>query len=110
VLHSHGIEVILDVVYNHTAEGNHFGPMFSFKGADNLAYYKVVEGDERYPATLELSSPSSLNCSPYFVDCVKILFRLHRVRKFAERETPTCASAHYGQSSLLDYRDARGWI
>jgi glycogen operon protein len=48
VLHSHGIEVILDVVYNHTAEGNHFGPVFNFKGADNLAYYKTVEGDERY--------------------------------------------------------------
>lgn len=47
VLHSHGIEVILDVVYNHTAEGNHFGPVFNFKGADNLAYYKTVEGDER---------------------------------------------------------------
>lgn len=48
ILHSHGIEVILDVVYNHTAEGNHFGPVFNFKGADNLAYYKTVEGDERF--------------------------------------------------------------
>jgi glycogen operon protein len=48
VLHSQGIEVILDVVYNHTAEGNHFGPVFNLKGCDNLAYYKVVEGDERY--------------------------------------------------------------
>eukprot|EP01117_Protostelium_nocturnum_P017862 TRINITY_DN734_c0_g1_i1.p1 TRINITY_DN734_c0_g1~~TRINITY_DN734_c0_g1_i1.p1 ORF type:complete len:1342 (-),score=550.59 TRINITY_DN734_c0_g1_i1:151-4176(-) len=48
VLHSHGIEVILDVVYNHTAEGNHFGPVFNFKGFDNTAYYKVVEGDERF--------------------------------------------------------------
>jgi hypothetical protein len=38
----------LDVVYNHTAEGNHFGPVFNFKGADNLAYYKTVEGDERF--------------------------------------------------------------
>lgn len=47
ILHSHGIEVILDVVYNHTAEGNHFGPVFNFKGADNLAYYRTVEGDER---------------------------------------------------------------
>ena len=41
------IEVILDVVYNHTAVGNHFGPVFNFKGADNLAYNKTVEGDER---------------------------------------------------------------
>jgi isoamylase len=37
-LHSAGIEVILDVVYNHTAEGNHLGPMLSFKGIDNPAY------------------------------------------------------------------------
>lgn len=71
VLHSHGIEVILDVVYNHTAEGNHFGPMFSFKGADNLAYYKVVEGDERYPC--------ELGVLVIYIDLKKILFRLHRM-------------------------------
>ena len=40
-LHRAGIEVILDVVYNHTAEGNHLGPMLSFKGVDNLAYYRL---------------------------------------------------------------------
>jgi glycogen operon protein len=39
-LHREGIEVILDVVYNHTAEGNHLGPMLSFKGVDNKAYYR----------------------------------------------------------------------
>ncbi|MBE7187908.1 glycogen-debranching protein, partial [Jatrophihabitans endophyticus] len=39
-------EVILDVVYNHTAEGNHMGPMLSFKGIDNASYYRLVEGDE----------------------------------------------------------------
>jgi glycogen operon protein len=47
-LHSHGIEVLLDVVYNHTAEGNHLGPMLSFKGIDNAAYYRLVGGNERY--------------------------------------------------------------
>src|SRR6202008_4318190 len=47
-LHHAGIEVILDVVYNHTAEGNHLGPMLSFKGADNLAYYRVMPDDPRY--------------------------------------------------------------
>ena len=41
-LHRAGIEVILDVVYNHTAEGNHLGPMLSFKGVDNAAYYRLV--------------------------------------------------------------------
>ena len=44
-MHAAGLEVILDVVYNHTAEGNHMGPMLSFKGIDNAAYYRLVEGD-----------------------------------------------------------------
>jgi isoamylase len=46
--HKAGIEVILDVVYNHTAEGNHLGPMLCFRGIDNAAYYRLVGGDERY--------------------------------------------------------------
>ncbi len=46
-LHENGIEVILDVVYNHTAEGNHLGPTLSFKGIDNAAYYRLME-DKRY--------------------------------------------------------------
>ena len=44
-MHTAGIEVILDVVYNHTAEGNHLGPTLSFKGLDNPAYYRLVEDD-----------------------------------------------------------------
>jgi glycogen operon protein len=47
-LHWAGIEVILDVVYNHTAEGNQYGPTLSFRGIDNRAYYRLVPGDERY--------------------------------------------------------------
>ena len=47
-MHAAGIEVILDVVYNHTAEGNHLGPTLSFKGIDNAAYYRLVEDDQRY--------------------------------------------------------------
>ncbi|WP_435082045.1 glycogen debranching protein GlgX [Gordonia hongkongensis] len=43
--HNAGIEVILDVVYNHTAEGNHLGPTVSFRGIDNAAYYRLVDGD-----------------------------------------------------------------
>ena len=46
--HKAGIEVILDVVYNHTAEGNHLGPTLSFRGIDNPAYYRLMEGDERH--------------------------------------------------------------
>ncbi|MBV9445427.1 MAG: glycogen debranching protein GlgX [Streptosporangiaceae bacterium] len=47
-LHQAGIEVILDVVYNHTAEGNHLGPTLSFRGIDNTAYYRLVDVDRRY--------------------------------------------------------------
>jgi glycogen operon protein len=47
-LHRAGIEVILDVVYNHTAEGNHLGPTLSFKGVDNAAYYRLVPDDPRH--------------------------------------------------------------
>ena len=46
--HSNGIEVILDVVYNHTAEGNHMGPTLSFRGIDNLSYYRLSSEDARY--------------------------------------------------------------
>ena len=47
-LHEAGIEVILDVVYNHTAEGNHMGPMLSMRGIDNPAYYRLVENQPEY--------------------------------------------------------------
>jgi isoamylase len=66
-LHAAGIEVILDVVYNHTAEGNHLGPTLSFRGIDNLAYYRTVQNDPRYYMdytgcgnTLNLVHPHSL--------------------------------------------------
>jgi glycogen operon protein len=66
-LHRAGIEVILDVVYNHTAEGNHLGPMLSFKGADNASYYRLSEEDRRYYVdftgtgnTLDVQHPSTL--------------------------------------------------
>jgi glycogen operon protein len=47
-LHAAGIEVILDVVYNHTAEGNHFGPTLSLRGIDNASYYRLSPEDKRY--------------------------------------------------------------
>lgn len=47
-LHSAGIEVILDVVYNHTAEGNHLGPTLSFRGVDNASYYRLNTDNKRY--------------------------------------------------------------
>jgi isoamylase len=66
-LHAAGIEVILDVVYNHTAEGNHLGPTLSMRGIDNPAYYRLVEDDRRYYMdytgtgnTLNVRNPHSL--------------------------------------------------
>jgi isoamylase len=47
-LHRAGIEVILDVVYNHTAEGNHLGPMLAFKGIDNPSYYRLLADNPRF--------------------------------------------------------------
>ncbi len=48
LLHEAGLEVILDVVYNHTAEGNHRGPTLSFRGLDNAAYYRLMPDDPRH--------------------------------------------------------------
>jgi glycogen operon protein len=66
-LHSAGLEVILDVVYNHTAEGNHMGPALSLRGVDNLTYYRLVPDDQRYYLdftgcgnTLNMQSPQVL--------------------------------------------------
>ena len=66
-LHSAGIEVILDVVYNHTCEGNYLGPMLSFRGIDNKSYYKLVPDNPRYfwdctgcGNTLDISHPRVL--------------------------------------------------
>ena len=66
-LHEAGIEVILDVVYNHTAEGNHLGPTVSMRGIDNAAYYRLVDDDKRYYMdytgtgnTLNVGHPHSL--------------------------------------------------
>jgi isoamylase len=67
VLHSAGIEVLLDVVYNHTAEGNQMGPTLSFRGIDNASYYRLVADNPRYYTdftgtgnTLNLQHPAVL--------------------------------------------------
>ena len=82
-MHAAGIEVILDVVYNHTAEGNHLGPTLSFKGIDNPAYYRLVEDDQQ------------------------LLHGLHRHRELPQRPAPALAAADHGLAALLGHRDAR---
>ena len=82
-LHEADIEVILDVVYNHTAEGNENGPTISFRGIDNAAYYRLV--DERQGA----------------------LLRLHGHRQQPADAPPARAAADHGLAALLGDRDAR---
>ncbi len=78
-LHAAGIEVILDVVYNHTAEGNQMGPTLSLRGIDNAAYYRLAP-DPRY-----------------YMD-------LHGLRQHVQHAEPARAAAHHGQPALLDRR------
>jgi glycogen operon protein len=66
-LHDAGIEVILDVVYNHTAEGNHMGPTLSLRGIDNHAYYRVVENDPRY--YMDYTAPATRSTSATRTPC-----------------------------------------
>ena len=82
-LHRAGLEVILDVVYNHTGEGNHLGPTLSLRGIDNAVYYRL---HPRRPASLP---------------------RLHRHREQPQHPAPADHGADHGQPALLGHRHAR---
>jgi glycogen operon protein len=69
-LHEAGIEVILDVVYNHTAEGNHLGPTLSFRGIDNASYYRLVDDDPRYYLDTTGTGNSLLMRSPHVLQLI----------------------------------------
>ncbi|MEO3791010.1 glycogen debranching protein GlgX [Nonomuraea sp. B10E15] len=69
-LHEAGIEVILDVVYNHTAEGNHLGPTLGFRGIDNPDYYRLVENDKRYYVDTTGTGNSLLMRSPHVLQMI----------------------------------------
>ena len=82
-LHAAGIEVILDVVYNHTCEGNEMGPTLSWRGLDNASYYRLVPGEERHHIndtgtgnTLNVSHPRVLQMVTdslrYWVECYHV--------------------------------------
>jgi glycogen operon protein len=73
-LHQAGLEVILDVVFNHTVEGNHLGPTFSFRGIDNSIYY-LLEDDKRFYKNFS-GVGNSLNCNhpivrDFIIDCLR---------------------------------------
>ncbi|MDO3398236.1 alpha-amylase family glycosyl hydrolase, partial [Nocardioides sp. SOB44] len=68
--HRNGIEVILDVVYNHTAEGNHMGPTLSFKGIDKQAYYRLVDNDPLHYFDTTGTGNSLLMRSPHALQVI----------------------------------------
>ena len=68
--HRAGMEVILDVVYNHTAEGNHVGPTLSFKGIDNASYYRLVEDDQQHYFDTTGTGNSLLMRSPHALQLI----------------------------------------
>ncbi|WP_369052313.1 glycogen debranching protein GlgX [Kineococcus terrestris] len=69
-LHEADIEVILDVVYNHTAEGNHMGPTLCFRGIDNANYYRLVDGDEKHYFDTTGTGNSLLMRSPHVLQLI----------------------------------------
>nr|WP_203596945.1 glycogen debranching protein GlgX [Actinomadura bangladeshensis] len=69
-LHEAGMEVILDVVYNHTAEGNHLGPTLSFRGIDNASYYRLADDDPRYYMDTTGTGNSLLMRSPHVLQLI----------------------------------------
>ncbi|QJS14717.1 glycogen debranching protein GlgX [Streptomyces argyrophyllae] len=69
-LHAAGLEVILDVVYNHTAEGNELGPTLSFRGIDNASYYRLVDGDWAHYYDTTGTGNSLLMRHPYVLQLI----------------------------------------
>ena len=109
-LHRAGIEVILDVVYNHTAEGNHQGPMLSFKGIDNATYYRPSPEDRRYYMdftgtgnTLDPTHPSVLRL---IMDSLRYFATECHVDGFRFDLAPTLARTFYEVDRLSSFLDA----
>jgi len=103
-LHKAGIEVILDVVFNHTDEGNHLGPTFSYKGLDNRTYYFLVPWDKQY--YLDFSGcGNTFNCNhpiaqKLILECLRYWVRETHVDGFRFDEGSILARAEDGQPSI----------
>jgi isoamylase len=109
-LHRAGLEVILDVVYNHTAEGNQQGPMLSFKGIDNATYYRPSPEDRRYYVdftgtgnTLDPSHPSVLRL---IMDSLRYFATECHVDGFRFDLAPTLARTFHEVDRLSSFLDA----
>jgi len=108
--HQAGIEVILDVVYNHTAEGNQLGPTLSFRGIDNASYYRLIDGDPRYYVndtgcgnTLNLSHPRVLQM---VLDSLRHWVQVMRVDGFRFDLATTLAREPHGFDHGSGFLDA----
>jgi isoamylase len=108
-LHEAGIEVILDVVYNHTAEGNHLGPTLSMRGIDNDSYYRLVDDDRRYYMdytgtgnSLNVRSPHTLQL---IMDSLRYWVTEMRVDGFRFDLAATLAREFYDVDKLSTFFD-----
>ena len=111
-LHSAGIEVILDVVYNHTCEGNYLGPTLSFRGVDNKSYYKLVPDNPRYfwdctgcGNTLDLSHPRVLQLA---LDSLRHWVEAYHVDGFRFDLAPALARTPFEVSARAGFLQAVG--
>jgi isoamylase len=103
-LHRAGIEVILDVVFNHTDEGNHLGPTFSFRGIDNRTYYLLLPSDLRYYMDFS-GCGNTFNCNhpvgqKLIVECLKYWVRETHVDGFRFDEGSILARGEDGMPSI----------
>ena len=110
VLHDNDLELILDVVYNHTAEGNHLGPTLSFRGIDNRSYYYLVHGNERFyndftgtGNALELRHPAVLRM---VTDSLRYWLTEMRVDGFRFDLATTLARVHGSYDQHAGFLDA----
>ncbi len=109
-LHDAGLEIILDVVYNHTAEGNQFGPTLSFRGIDNVSYYRLDPADPRryldYTGcgnTLDLSHPRVIQL---VLDSLRYWCTVMHVDGFRFDLAPALARGHAGFDPSSDFLNA----
>jgi isoamylase len=109
-LHAAGLEVILDVVFNHTAEGNHLGPTLCFRGLDNAGYYRLVPGDRAHyfdttgtGNSLDTGQP---DCLRLVLDSLRHWVTEFRVDGYRFDLAPTLARQDGSFSRLSDFFDA----